>query len=177
MASGGLFTIKTRRFPNRLQFGYELSSTVYHVKNEGIEMAVSFDTGEIVRRSQGMINQAVDRGTGMLADRVEHYTNVAREIGGILRDRGEPQAADLVENVAERGLGAARYLRNNDTAAIWQDAQELARGRTWLLAGAGFLGGLALARAVRTAAAGNEERDGSGRICRRTATRMRSRRV
>jgi hypothetical protein len=122
-------------------------------------MAVTFDTGEIVRRSQGVINQAVDRGTGMLADRVEHYTNVTREIGDILRERGEPQAADMVQMVAERGVQVARYLRNNDTMTMWNDAQDLARGRTWLLAGAGFLGGLALARAVRTATTDREYRD------------------
>ncbi|HKU67432.1 MAG TPA: hypothetical protein VJP85_06645 [Candidatus Baltobacteraceae bacterium] len=124
-------------------------------------MAVSFDTGEIVRRSQGLINQAVDRGTGILADRVEHYTNVARDIGGILRDRGEPQAADMVQMIAERGGHVARYLRNNDTTTMWNDAQDLARGRTWLLAGAGFMGGLALARAVRTATGDYERRAGS----------------
>ena len=122
-------------------------------------MAVSFDTGEIVRRSQGVINQAVDRGTGMLADRVEHYTNVAREIGDILRERGEPQAADLIGTVAERGVGVARYLRNNDSAVMWNDAQELMRGRTWVIAGAGLLGGLALARAVRTAAGSDDYRE------------------
>lgn len=116
-------------------------------------MAVSIDTGEIVRRSQGMINQAVDRGTGVLADRVEHYTNVAREIADILRERGEPQAAEVVTSISERGNGVADYLRNSDPASIWNDAQDLARGRTWLLAGAGFLGGLALARTVRTASA------------------------
>ncbi len=124
-------------------------------------MAVSFDTGEIVRRSQGMINQAVDRGTGMLADRVEHYTNVARDVGEILRERGEPQAADMVQTVAERGIEVARYLRNNDPMTMWNDAQDLARGRTWLLAGAGFLGGLALARTIRTATSDNEYRGGS----------------
>jgi hypothetical protein len=126
-----------------------------------MDMAASFDTGEVVRRSQGMINQAVDRGTGMLADRVEHYINVAREIGGILRDRGEPQAADVVDNIAERGMGAARYLRNSDPAMMWNDAQEMVRGREWLLAGAGFLGGLALARTIRTATGDYETRSGS----------------
>jgi hypothetical protein len=124
-------------------------------------MAVSFDTGEIVRRSQGMINQAVDRGTGVLADRVEHYTNVAREIGEILRERGEPQAADFVELIAERGIGVARYLRNTDPSGMWNDAQDAARGRTWILAGAGFIGGLALARTVRTATGDYEMRGGS----------------
>lgn len=106
-----------------------------------------------MKRSQSMVNQAVDRGTGMLADRIEHYTNVAREIGDILRDRGEPQAADFVQSLAQRGTGVARYFRNSDGGKMWADAQEFARGRTWLLTGAGFIGGLALARAVRTAAA------------------------
>lgn len=121
-------------------------------------MAVSFDTGEIVRRSQGLISQAVDRGTGLLADRVEHYTNVARDVGQILRERGEPQAAEFVDNMSQRAGGVARYLRTTDSATMWNDAQDIARGRTWLLAGVGFLGGLALARTVRTASSGDEQR-------------------
>lgn len=119
-------------------------------------MAASLEQtrGEVLRKSQTMMNQAVDRGTGMLADRVEHYTNVAREVGNILRERGEPQAADMVTSLADRGIGIARYLRNSDGGKMWSDAQELARGRTWLLTGVGFVGGLAIARAVRAAADG-----------------------
>lgn len=120
-------------------------------------MAVTLEqTGDLVRRSQGMINQAVDRGTNLLADRIEHYTNVAHEVAGVLRDRGEPQAGDFVENMAGRTTQVARYLRNSDGAAIWSDTQEFARGRTWLLAGVGFVSGLAMARAVRTATAERE---------------------
>ncbi len=137
-------------------------------------MAVSFDTGEIVRRSKGLINQAVDRGTGMLANRVEHYTTVAREIGDILRERGEPQAADLVQSIANRGVGATRYLRDTDPAGMWSDAQDLARGRTWILAGMGFMGGLALARTVRTAAASFKRAAASGKTSRHIVTNTRS---
>jgi hypothetical protein len=122
-------------------------------------MTTNFDTGEIVHRSQGVINQAVDRGSGMLADRVEHYTNVAREISEILRERGEPQAAGAVEIVADRGVQVARYLRNSEPSQMWNDAQEILRGRTWILAGTGFLGGLAIARAVRTASGEYDYRD------------------
>ena len=118
-------------------------------------MAVRLEQGsDLLRRSQTMIGQAVDHGTGLLADRVEHYTNVAREVGEVLRDRGEPQAADAIQTLSERGTQIARYLRNNDGAKMWADAQDLARGRTWLLTGMGLVGGLAIARAVRTAADG-----------------------
>lgn len=119
-------------------------------------MAVSLEqTGStLLQRSGSMVGQAVDRGTGLLADRVEHYTNVAREIGDILRDRGEPQAADMVQTLSQRGTQVARYLRNNDGGKMWSDVQNLTRGRTWLLTGVGLISGLALARAIRTAADG-----------------------
>jgi hypothetical protein len=61
--------------------------------------------------------------------------------------------------VAQRGIDVARYLRNSDPSAMWNDAQDLMRGRTWIVAGAGFLGGLAIARAVRTATGEYEYRD------------------
>lgn len=99
-----------------------------------------------------MINQAVGRGTGLLADRIEHYTNIAREVGDILRDRGEPQAADVAVMVSERVQGMARYLRNSDGTQLVSDLQDALRGRTWLLTGVGFVSGLAIARAVRTGA-------------------------
>ncbi len=122
-------------------------------------MAVTLEQtrGGLLQRSGTVVGQAVDRGTGLLADRVEHYTNVAREIGDILRDRGEPQAADVLQTVSKRGTDVARYLRNNDGVKMWGDVQDLARGRTWLLTGVGLVSGLALARAVRTAAGGTTE--------------------
>jgi hypothetical protein len=117
-------------------------------------MSVSFEQtgGDLMRRSQTMIGQAIGRGTDLLADRIEHYTNVTREVGDILRERGEPQAADLATTLAERATGMARYLRNSEGTQIMSDMQDFARGRTWLLTGVGFVSGLAIARAVRTTA-------------------------
>lgn len=114
-------------------------------------MAVSMDKAkDLWEKSQGLVNQAVGRGTEMLADRVEHYSSLAEEISTMLRDKGEPQAADMIELVAGGAHDAAQYLRDHDGTAIWNDAQELTRGRAWLLAGMGLVGGLAAARAVRS---------------------------
>lgn len=116
-------------------------------------MAISLgQTGEdLMKRSQSFIGQAVGRGTGMLADRLEHYTNLAREISDILRQRGEPAAADMIQTLSQRGVEVARYIRSSDGTRLWSDAQDFARQRTWLLTGVGFVGGLALARTIRTA--------------------------
>lgn len=105
-----------------------------------------------------MINQAVNRATGTLASRVEHYTSIARDISDVLRKRGEPQAARTLQLLVRRGDDFGRYLRKKRAAAMWNDAQNRARGRVWILAGAGFLGGLALARTIRIAAVDYETR-------------------
>jgi hypothetical protein len=109
------------------------------------------DPTELWQRSQGVINQAVGRGAEMLADRVEHYSTVASDIGEVLREKGEPQVADFVDMLAGGVSDAAGYLRSRDGTELWSDAQDFARGRTWLLAGIGLVGGMAAARAVRSA--------------------------
>lgn len=114
-------------------------------------MAVRMDPTELWQRSQGVINQAVGRGAEMLADRVEHYSTVASDIGEVLREKGEPQVADFVDMLAGGVSDAAGYLRSRDGTELWSDAQDFARGRTWLLAGIGLVGGMAAARAVRSA--------------------------
>lgn len=124
-------------------------------------MAVGFEQpGDLLRRSQTMMNRAVDRGSTLLADRVEHYTIVARDVCETLRQRGEPQAAYAVETLAGRASDVARYLRASDGSQLWADVQQFSRDKGWLLAGAGFLGGLAAARAVRTAASTAVSSDG-----------------
>lgn len=119
-------------------------------------MAANSQQGSnLLRAAQTVVGQTVDRGTGLVADRVEHYSNVAREIGDILRDRGEPQAAEVVQGLSQRATDVARYLRNSDGSRLWTDLQNFARGRTWLLTGVGLVSGMALARAVRTASSGS----------------------
>jgi len=77
-------------------------------------MAVRMDPKDLWERSQGVINQAVGRGTDLLADRIEHYGTVAGDVGGVLREKGEPQAADVVDMLAGGVADAANYLRARD---------------------------------------------------------------
>jgi hypothetical protein len=135
-----------------------MTSTTNTSTNEGIDMAATLEQAgsDALRRSQSMIGQAVKSGTNVLADRIEHYTNLGREIADMLRDRQEPQAADVLQALSARGNEFARYLRNTEPPQLWADAQRFGRDRTWVVTGVGLAGGLALARAVR-AAAGNDD--------------------
>jgi ElaB/YqjD/DUF883 family membrane-anchored ribosome-binding protein len=112
-------------------------------------------TGE--RRTQGagapagIINRAVGYGTNLLANRIDHYVTVARDVSEVLRERDEPQAAGMVETVATRGLELTAQLRAIDARSLWQSAQSMVRERPWLMAGIGVASGLGLARAIRSA--------------------------
>lgn len=106
---------------------------------------------ELMQRSQGMVNQALERGTTLLADRVEHYTNVANELSDVLRERNESHAADLLGVLSGRTKDVAAYLRASDGASLWNDLQRYTEGREWTLAALGMLGGMAAARAIRGA--------------------------
>jgi len=100
-------------------------------------------------RTGGIVNQAIDRGTDVLADRVEHYAGVAREMCDVLRQRGEPQAAQMLQSGVDRLTDMTGYLRESDGTRLMADVQDFARGRTWLVAGLGFMGGILAARAIR----------------------------
>ncbi|MBV9269587.1 MAG: hypothetical protein JO165_00730 [Candidatus Eremiobacteraeota bacterium] len=104
------------------------------------------------RQTGGMINQAVDRGTDLLADRIDYYVSVARDVADSLRQRGEAQPADLLETTIVRVDYVTKYLRDADGTQLYGDVRELTRDRTWLLAGAGFVTGLLAARAIRASA-------------------------
>lgn len=93
----------------------------------------------------------VSRGTGMLADRIERYVQVADELESSLRDRNEPQAADLAGMISQRTSDVVTYLRDTDGRALIDDISSAMHGRGWMLAGVGIAGGILLARTVRAA--------------------------
>ena len=92
----------------------------------------------------------VGQGTSLLADRVAQYGSVVDSVAITLRKEGEPQAADVAKLLGSRAKTLARYLRAHDGRALLEDFRSFAEGRPWMAAGIGVLGGLALARAVRT---------------------------
>ena len=104
------------------------------------------------QQTGGMINQAVDRGTDLLADRIEHYVGLTRDVCDVLRQRGETQPAQLLESTLTRVDSITSYLRNADGTQLYGDMRDMTRDRAWLLAGAGFITGLLAARAVRAGA-------------------------
>ncbi len=93
---------------------------------------------------------AIGYGATLLADRVDRYVAVARDVSGVLRERGEPQAAAALERAARSAARAGAYLRDADGREVWRDLQRAVEGRGWLLAGVGVAGGLGLARAIRS---------------------------
>ncbi|MBV8490012.1 MAG: hypothetical protein JO199_05720 [Candidatus Eremiobacteraeota bacterium] len=104
---------------------------------------------EYIGAGGDMVSRLVGQGTSMLADRVEQYASIAGEIGNTLRQRGEPQAADVATTIGARTSDVAQYLRTHDGRALLGDVQQFMEGRGWLMAGLGVMGGVLLARTIR----------------------------
>lgn len=109
-------------------------------------------TQDMWQSTSNTINRAVDSGTTLAADRVEHYESIVRETIDTLRQRDEPQAAEALERVAAFGSSVATYLRNADGKRLLRDAEEFTRGRTPVLTAVGAVTGFAVARALRAGA-------------------------
>lgn len=110
-------------------------------------------TQDMWQTTTGTVNRAIDTGTTMAADRVEHYGSIVRETVDTLRERGEPQAAQALDQVASLTTSVANYLRTVDGTRLLADAEDFTRGRAPLMTAIGAVTGFALARAIRAGAA------------------------
>jgi hypothetical protein len=116
--------------------------------NERVAQATNDPVGSL----PSLFYFGVGRAAKLAGGQVKYYSTVAREVAGQLRDRDEPQAAELAETVAARSSAVADYLTTNDGRKLVGDAQNATRGYEWLMAGAGVVGGFLLMRTIRTSA-------------------------
>jgi len=112
-------------------------------------MALDTRRKDILESAGKFVSQAFARGSHAVAERADHYAILARDIGELLADRGEPQGAELFTALSARASDLSTYFEAADGARLWHDARKITREQTWLVGGIGAVAGLALARAIR----------------------------
>jgi ElaB/YqjD/DUF883 family membrane-anchored ribosome-binding protein len=110
---------------------------------------VSAQAGEAVQRSRGFVEQQLDQRSTMLGEQVGSTSQGLRRVAEQARQEGNDQQARLAEQAADRTDRLSTFLTEADGDRLLAEAEEFARRQPWVLAGAGLLAGVVLARAMK----------------------------
>jgi hypothetical protein len=121
---------------------------------EGLEMDERRSDG------RGFIETKIHERSAEWGRQVETTGESLRTIGKQLRTLGAASAADLAERVADYARDCGTYLQDADLDRLLHDAETFARQQPMLVAGAGFIIGMAGARMLKAGSVRRYERYG-----------------
>jgi len=94
--------------------------------------------------------ETIDSRVHQLAERFDAVASCVGMTGECLRKEREAEAAQIADYAADRIDGVGRYLREHDPAELGRDAADAMRRHPEITLGAAFVGGLLLARFLRS---------------------------
>ena len=109
------------------------------------------------------LSEQLDRRTSQAGSQARSFaTALRRSSGQLAAERGESQSTKLSNSVAERLEQAGAYLERTQGSQLLDDAEEFARRRPWLVAGAAAVAGLMASRLLKASADRRYERSAVG---------------
>ncbi len=110
------------------------------------------------------LSEQLDRQTSQAGAQARSFaTALKRSSGQLAAERGETQSTKLSNSVVERLEQAGAYLERTQGSQLLDDAEEFARRRPWLVAGAAAFTGLMASRLLKASADQRYERSTLGR--------------
>jgi ElaB/YqjD/DUF883 family membrane-anchored ribosome-binding protein len=135
---------------------------------ESTKEAVAATAGEVAETAKQEVmdvkDQAGERARSMVDSRStevgSQMTSAARAVRSAsdeLRQQGSTTAATVVEAVADRAQRLGSYMESTDADSLLRDAEDFARRRPWLVAGAAATVGLLASRLLKASSARRSE--------------------
>jgi len=116
---------------------------------------------ELREEGSSRVRQQLDQRSTQVGSQVRSLGEALRRSSHDLSAEGNPSAAELTDQAADRLERLGGYLEQKSGDDFMRDVEGFARRRPWMLAGLGLLAGVAAARFLK---ASSEERHGaSGR--------------
>ncbi|MDX6591348.1 MAG: hypothetical protein QOJ13_544 [Gaiellales bacterium] len=119
---------------------------------EKVEQArdvVSTQATEAVERSRSVVEDQLDQRSTQLGQQIGSTSETLRRLAQQARQEGNDQQARFAEQAADRTEQLSSFLTEADGDRLLAEAEDFARRRPWVLAGAGVLAGVLLARAMK----------------------------
>lgn len=104
---------------------------------------------ELRSRGADQLRQQLDTRTTDVGREARSVAQALRQSGENLRGEGKSQAASVTTGTADRVERLAQYLERVDGDQLLRDAEQFARRRPWLVAGASLVAGLLASRVMK----------------------------
>jgi uncharacterized protein YjbJ (UPF0337 family) len=105
--------------------------------------------GEAAGQAKGRLREQVDQRSTQLGEQVTANVDDLRTVGEQLRQQGKERPAQIAEQLARRGEGAGRYLKESDADRILRDVEDFGRQRPWAIAAGGLALGFIASRLLK----------------------------
>ncbi len=110
---------------------------------------VSQQATQAKERGRGLVEEQVDQRAQQLAQQLDTASSAFRRAAEQARTEGNQSQARMADQIADRAGRMGSHLQQTDGRRLLEEAEDFARERPWLLAGAGAVIGFALARALK----------------------------
>jgi len=103
---------------------------------------------ELQKTAKSKLTQKADDSRTMAVDKARSVTSDLKDLSSSIREK-QPQVADALENVLERGESAIDYLENTSATQLVSELTRQTKQRPLLAVGGMFAAGFLLSRALK----------------------------
>jgi len=125
------------------------AGTAVGEKVEQAKDVVSAQAGEVAQRGRGAVQSQLDERSTQVGRQIESTGATLRQVAEQARMEGNDQQARIAERAAEQTDRLGRFLTEADGERLLAEAEDFARRQPWVVAGAGLLAGMVVARALK----------------------------
>ncbi len=115
-------------------------------------------------RAQAKLREQLDQRSSQVAGQINEQASDLRAVSEALREQGKDGPAKAADRMAEYAENVGGYLRNRDSAALLDDAEDFGRRQPAAVAGGGLLLGLLASRFLKASSSQRYSSRGAGQL-------------
>jgi hypothetical protein len=100
-------------------------------------------------QAQAKLREQLDQRSAQVAEQINEQASDFRSVSGALREQGKHGPAKAADRLAEYAEKVGGYLRENDSDALLQDAEDFGRRQPAAVAGGGLVLGFLASRFLK----------------------------
>jgi len=130
--------------PGRQGVGEDAQQKAQQIAGQAQEKAQ-----ETAEQAKGKLREQIDQRSTQAAEQINEQASDLRAVGESLRERGQESPARAADRLAEYAERIGGYLRDKDSHALLNDAEDFGRRQPWAVGAGALVLGFAGARFLK----------------------------